>query len=109
MASLQSRLPQIAEALRPRVSAAVKAGAELVAQEARQRVPVQTGTLRDAIRAERTDAAQYTVIAGDKDAFYGHLVEFGTSRTAPRPFLTPAVEAKRDEVKNLVGEALKGL
>lgn len=109
MASLQSRLPQIAAELRPRVSAAVKEAAERVAQDARQRAPVQTGALRDSIRAERTDAAQYTVIAGDKDAFYAPFVEFGTSRTAPRPFMVPAAEANRDTARRLVRDALKGL
>lgn len=108
-ATLKSRLPEIVAELRPRVSAAVKEASEHVADEAKMRVPVDTGDLRDAIHVERGGPATYSVLAGDSDAFYGHMVEFGTSRTAPRPFMVPAAEASRAVAEAMVTAVLRGL
>ena len=58
---------------------------------------------------ERTGTGEVSVIAGDSDVFYGHLVEFGTTHTPARPFLIPAAEANREEVVASVRAALKGL
>lgn len=114
-----NRLPQIAATLPRRVQASVKAGAELIAEEARHRVPDAPPLgegLVDAIHVEYTrrkagegGGGGYLVVAGDEDVFYGHLVEFGTVRSAPHPFLLPAAEAKREEVVGLVNAALAKL
>ncbi len=74
---------------------ACKETADAIAEDAKGRVPVATGKLRDAIHVERKGLAEYVVIAGDDEAFYGHMVEFGTRRQPPHPFLTPAAEAHR--------------
>lgn len=111
-ATLKSRLPQIAAELRPRVSAAVKAGAELVAADASDRAPDAPPYgqgLVQAIHAERAGPAEYAVVAGDDDVFYGHLVEFGTVHSAAQPFLIPAMEAREDEAVDLVRAALRSL
>jgi HK97 gp10 family phage protein len=94
---LKSRLPQIAATLDPRVTAAMRAGAEAIEQEAKARVTVASGDLRDAIHTE-VDGDDVYVMAGDDDVFYGHFVEFGTTRTPARPFLVPALEARRESV-----------
>lgn len=107
--SLHSRLPEIAAELKPRVNEAVKHGAELIEQGAKARVPVETGKLRDAIHTKRVGLAEYAVIAGDSKAFYGHMVEHGTTRTPPRPFLLPAAEESRSAVEGLVVAALRRL
>lgn len=36
---------------------------------------------------------------------YGRHLEFGTSTIAPRPWLTPALESKKKEIKALIKEA----
>jgi HK97 gp10 family phage protein len=105
----RSRLPQIAAQLQARIDTAVRAGAEAVSAQAKQRVPVESGALRDAIHVERGGVGEYTVVAGDREAFYGHLVEFGTVHTPPRPFLVPAAEASRDEITAAARTALRGL
>jgi hypothetical protein len=51
------------------------------------------------------------VLAGDpKDpsfAFYGHMIEFGTSHSPPYPFLVPALEDEHelivDDVRAVLG------
>lgn len=108
-ATLRSRLPQVAAELRPRVSAAIKEGAEEIAEEARERVPVRTGALRDAIHVRRSGPAQYDVVAGDGDSFYGHFLEFGTERLEERPFLEPAADMHEDDIADVVSAVLRSL
>lgn len=105
---LKSRLPQIAASLDPKVTAAMRAGAETIESEAKARVPVASGDLRDAIHVE-VDGDDVYVIAGDDQVFYGHLVELGTTLVPARPFLIPALEARRETVVAAVAAALKGL
>lgn len=117
-ATLKSRLPFIAAELRPRVSAAVKAGAELVAERAKARAPdapPQGEGLVEAIHVERTGAGEYSVMAGDDDVFWARFVEFGTQAsekhraTAPHPFLLPAAEESKDEIAGLITVVLRSL
>ena len=61
--------------------------AEAIAEEARNRAPVRTGRLKRSISA--VDGVVYI------DAFYASFLEDGTSRSAPQPFVRPAIEAVR--------------
>jgi HK97 gp10 family phage protein len=103
---LKSRLPEITERIPPSVHHAVEAGAELVAEGARQRVPVATGRLRDAIHVDTEPEGAY-VIAGDSKAFYGMFVEHGTRYMPAHPFLLPALEENRSEIEHLVDNAIR--
>lgn len=107
-AILRSRLPQIALSLDPRTRAAMAIGAAGVAQEAKARVPVETGTLRDAIHVE-PDGDGWSVIAGNNEAFYGHIIENGSVRTPPHPFLVPALESQKAAIEAAVTAALRSL
>jgi HK97 gp10 family phage protein len=105
---LKSRFPAIAAELEPLTRGALEAGAELVSTAAKGRVVVgeRTPHLRDAIHTDSEPEGVY-VVAGDKETFYGHMVEHGTSHSAPQPFLIPALEETRSEVLALVAEALR--
>lgn len=103
---LDSRLPEIIAALPAAVREAAQAGAELVAEDARQRVPVKTGRLRDAIHTQNQPDG-VAVIAGDREAFYGHIVEHGSISAAPHPFLVPALEENRVAIVALMQEAIR--
>lgn len=92
--TLKSRIPQIQVALSRIPDVANKDIAESIAEEARERVPTRTGALRDAIHVEFKGDNDWSVVAGDTDAFYGHIVEYGSTHTAPHPFLTPAAESQ---------------
>ena len=107
-AKVKSRLPQIIVAIDPKVTAALTVGAEGIAERAKQRVPVATGRLRDAIHVEQ-DGDDVAVVAGDSDVWYGHLVEHGTSSAPAQPFLLPAAEERRNEIKAAVVAVLKTL
>ena len=111
-ASLQSRLPAIIASLRPRVGAAVKSGAELVSERASAKAPDRTPYgegLVASIHTERQGPAEYAVVAGDEDVFWGAFQEFGTVKQAPQPFLIPALEESKGDIEALVTGALRGL
>jgi len=112
-ATLKSRLPAIAAELRPKVSAAVKKGAQRVSDDARARVPIGPPEvhLRDHFHVNRIGGAEYEVSVGGggDEPFYAHMVENGTTHSAPRPFLIPALEANRDYAVYMVRQALISL
>lgn len=103
---LKSRIPEIAKALEPAIHEAVKEAADTIRDAAKERVPVRTGRLRRAIHTEEAPEGAY-VIAGDSQAWYGHLVEHGTSHSPPHPFLVPAFEENRREIQEHLAETIK--
>ena len=107
--SYKSRIPEIAATLDARIIAAMRTAVEAVEMDAKARVPVASGELRDAIHIETEDRNSVSVVAGDDNVFYGHFVEHGTSRVPARPFLVPALEAKREEILASVNAVLKTL
>lgn len=112
-ATLESRLPMIAAELQKKVGAAVKAGAEIVAEAAVANLVAGGHILNDelgpAIHVERVGPAEYSVEAGDEKVFWGNFVESGTDHSPPYPFLVPALEENEDTVLFLVQGALEGL
>lgn len=93
--SYRSRLPLIADRLPIVVDEELSQGTEKIALSAEARVAVESGQLKSTIHVERRGESCYLVVAGDNEAFYGHLVENGTSHSAPQPFLVPAFEENR--------------
>jgi HK97 gp10 family phage protein len=108
-ATLVSRIPEIIASLPGEVKDALEPGAQLIAEEAQNRVPVDEGTLRDAIHVEEVEGGWSVVAGNEEDAFYGHIIEHGGAHQAPRPFLTPAAESAWDDVLQLVEDALEDL
>lgn len=106
---LRSRLDTIAASLDEEIDLAMRLAAEAIEAGAKSRVPVDSGDLRDSIHVVKQDEGSYSVIAGDSKVFYGHLVESGTTKTPPRPFLIPAAEAERDNIDSLVRRAFGDL
>lgn len=106
---MKSRFPKIANELKPKLDLAVRQTAREIGYGAQQRVPVRTGALRDAIHTEREGLGRYAVVAHSHEAWYGHLVEWGTSHSAPHPFLTPAAEAAREPFEHRVRQVLGDL
>lgn len=89
------------------LDSALLAGAEIIAVEARRRAPIRTGYLRSSIQASTTSSGQlYGEAQIDVGAYYGPFVELGTSRMAARPYLRPAVLAKKNEAALRVRDEL---
>lgn len=77
--------------------------ADLVADEARRRCPVNTGALRDSIRtARKKDAKDIWIIAGNKKVYYARFVEYGTVNSPAKPFMRPALKAAKARAKAIV-------
>lgn len=120
--NLRSELPDIANGMKRRANRGLKEGAELVAKTAALNAPYDPDEdevhLRDRIHVERRGTGEYAVVAGDDEAWYGHLIEHGTARggkpggrgergpTPPRPFLVPALEVHFEDIVRLVKEAI---
>jgi len=67
---------------------AMRAGAKVFEDRAKQLVPVKSGSLRDSIKVRtrsKRGRVSATVSAGDKKAFYAHMVEFGTAQHFIKP------------------------
>ena len=107
--TLKSRIPLIIGELDDRLLEAVTELGERIADGAKDRVPVETGALRDAIHVVVKDDQEVAVVAGDNVAFYGHMVENGTVKAPPHPFLVPAFEAELPDLAEIVGERLEDL
>lgn len=86
LAALEKALETLPEKMeRNIVRSALRAGLKHVLQEAQARVPVKSGALRDSIKLSAKSQNKMQdglptaqVRAGNKQAFYAHMVEFGT-------------------------------
>lgn len=125
MRELQDALKRLPDKIaRNALRSAVNAGAAVIRNEARARVPTRTGRLRKAIYQrqirERSGAGTQTFYVGWRargtkrsgksqthGAFYGRFVEFGTSRMAAKPFLRPAFEARKHDAVARIREKLR--
>jgi HK97 gp10 family phage protein len=103
---LDRKLVEKLEEYRSELEGVVGDIAEGVRTEAQSLVPVDTGTLRDAIGVHH-EGFEAEVGVFDKDAYYGRFIEFGTVRRPSNPFLGPAAEMERGRVVERVREALK--
>lgn len=75
-----------------------------VRDEIRARAPEATGNLRKAIVSKRDRGTRDSIEASvhithgkqaKHDAFYWHMLEYGTAHSAARPFVTPVYEQAR--------------
>ena len=68
---------------------AVRAGSGVIVKEARRLAPKETGDLRRSIKARNPRIKDKLVIgglrAGGGDAFYAHMIEFGTKAYTIKP------------------------
>ncbi len=93
--------------------------AEVVASKARSHCPVgftvpkgkgkwsgrEAGALKKTIRVVRLkgDPKQnIRVYAGNKEVFYARFVEYGTIKMGARPFMRPALNQSKAEIKSIV-------
>lgn len=87
---VSNRLPQIAAAIRPAVSAVVKTKTLEVQAKAQGLAPVKTGALRRSITSQFPTDLTGRV---GPSVNYGVFVEFGTRRMGARPYMRPAAES----------------
>ena len=97
------------------LNSAIRAGIVTIQKEAEKNVPKREGILKKAIvikkrRPKNKNRIKYQlgIRQGSKDdAYYGHIVEFGSSKMEAKPFMRPALESKADEVINEVRKKMQ--
>lgn len=93
---------------------AAEEGAKIALAEAKRRVPVKTGNLRDnleitKVKSRTPDKLKKTVfvkVGFNKKAFYGTFVELGTRFIKAKPFLRPAIDQNRNSIAQVVNNAI---
>ena len=115
--SAETILKELGEAAETAAIAALAEGAEMVMKEAKQRCPVYEGddyrvvkgALRDSIHAEKQKGGkEYRIVADAQTQdglYYGKIVE--VSPKINKPFLYPAMDAKREAVKKKIVDAVR--
>jgi len=99
------------------VRTALMGAALPVLKDAKNRVPVDTGKLRDSLKRSRNknpdpeigakEVVEVGLISrGGRGTRYGGFVEFGTEKKAPRPYLRPALESNARESINIFRKRL---
>lgn len=139
-AELQRLLGELPANIEKNISrGALRAGAVVLQEEAMARAPVEDGRLRESIRvaagAKRNGVVYAQVRAGGRkkgDAFYAHMVEYGTKPheikprkfkslfiagvfrkivqhpgAKARPFLRPAFDAKAGEAVDAIAAYIR--
>jgi HK97 gp10 family phage protein len=91
-----NRIPEVIAEVEANAIKAVADVSADIERNAQARAPVQTGYLRSSIKAQ-AHGKSAEIEAG---AEYAAYVEYGTYKMAARPFLSPAVEAAKDEFFN---------
>lgn len=109
-ALLNERAPRAARNL---MRATVQAVAQNIAKDAKANAPKASGNLRKAIKAKRKKSPPNMptsqVIVGEgkgekPDAFYWKFVEYGTRFATAKPFITPAKERAKANMRAMLVE-----
>jgi HK97 gp10 family phage protein len=82
----------------------LKEMADVVADDARGRVPVDTGSLKNSIKPSVSKRQLEASVSaggnvGGTDTYYAVFVEFGTHKMPARPFLYPSGRAHEQETE----------
>lgn len=88
-----NRFPELSAQLQARAEQIVTKAAFDVEAEAKTVVPVDTGNLKNSIQTAKVEPLKAIVHTGTVE--YAEYVEYGTSRMAAQPYMTPAAEAVR--------------
>lgn len=123
--AIENRLKALPSHIQAKVvKRAARAGAKVIADDAKSRVPIRSGLLRKSIavvkkskRYTKQGHVSYLVttkkktkfrvagIVGNQSvqlrvtgyAYYAHMIEFGTVKMPPNPFMRPAFEGSAQE------------
>lgn len=74
----------------------------------------RSGKLRKGLKitnVKKKEGVKYILVGIDKSdnskIYYGKFIEFGTSKMPAKPFLQPAYEKNKDNIKRTIAETLK--
>ena len=88
----------------------LKMASEPMRMSASSKAPKRTGFLSQNIVSEINKKEKSTIDIGpSKAAWYGRLLEFGTTKMRARPFLRPAFDAHKRTSQKIFAEYVKSL
>ena len=88
---VKSRIPAVRAAVQAKAGLVIAKAAHDIEAQAKTRAPVDTGLLKNSIRAEG-DGTSWQVVS---PVAYSVYQEFGTRHTPARPYMLPALELVR--------------
>jgi HK97 gp10 family phage protein len=111
---LMEMFQNIPDAAASVIEEAAKAGTEVAYEDAKRRVPVKTGALRDAMIMAKEKSRKKTKstwrIKSKKlregGVRYMLMVEFGTKKMEPQPFLRPAIDNNKLQIIEKVNQTV---
>lgn len=106
---LRSDLTRIARKAPELAHAALKQTADDILDLAKQLAPVDTGALRGSGRTEMRGENTAVIGFGSPEIDYAKYQEYGTSRMAAQPYLTPAFAQARQTFERRLREKMKEL
>ena len=96
---------------------ATREGAKIVTKAAKENCRVETGNLKRSIKykiAKRKTPGEVVAVIGPTvgkraryDGWYGRLVENGTSKAPPHPFLRPALDNNQQVVQERIAQVYR--
>lgn len=110
---------EVMAVVRANMAARLDDAGDLVRDTMKAECPVRTSALKNSIRIRRNKTAlNIKVIAGDKNAWYIHLVLFGTSNrvtktgmdrgsTRPDNFMQRSIDQNIGKLKQILGEPIR--
>lgn len=111
-----NKLQSIGENVGRLENKALKNAAEPVLEDAKATNAFndRSGKLRKGLKitnVKKKEGAKYILVGIDKSdnskIYYGKFIEFGTSKMPAKPFLQPAYEKNKDNIKRTIAETLK--
>ena len=107
LARLKRRMNAIPKHVRRAVEPALDKSADELVGRMQSLAPVDDGTLRNSITKDAGEhALQRTVTAGDDEAFYARMVEFGTIDTPSQAFFYPSYRLLKKRITNRIKRAV---
>ena len=102
---------ELGDAAADALDKASKAGADMVLSEAKQRVPVDTGKLRDSLvlkksRVKKVKVKSEYYVTKKSGAEHFAPVELGTSKMKAQPFLRSAIDENKNSIAKKVNEEM---
>lgn len=73
----------------------------LVVNKMQNRVPVNTGSLKNSIKWVRSEDG-YTLTAGSESVDYAPYIEFGTFKLRAKPFFNPTLHEMEADLINII-------
>lgn len=87
---------------------ALEAGGKVLQGEAKKTVRKRTGNLKEHIElSEVEDDDIFVYVDNQGKAYYGHMLEFGTSKMPAKPFMAPSLNKSKMKINQAMAEKLR--